>query len=320
MSTPRSLATRPTPPLVDKPADFDRYLTCRKRRFIRKTSTRPILADRTNAPAPSPQRKAQPSPHKTQPSPRKAQPSPHKAQPSPRKAQPSPQRKPQPSPQRKPQPSPQRKPKPSPQRRQSFSQPFSHPFDQTFEEPFSQLSFEQPFAQPFSQPLSQRQQPLVRKAPPPPPPQQPAQKPPPAPQQQPAPQPIQQPKKFTASCTSLSQAKMRASPVRRAKVLLGGARFEDGAAPSLIQKVVSQNLRCTKCACAVARFRGFEWRSDVGYMHFRNFYPDEAKLLERSTPSSTAAAYCCQCTWISLGDEIREISNCHDSQLNWANA
>ena len=100
------------------------------------------------------------------------------------------------------------------------------------------------------------------------------------------------------------------------KVLLGGANFEAGVA-SVLRRIVNGRLRCTKCACAVVRFPGFEWKSDdAHYMHFRNFYPDRDSLLQGATPAPAAAAYCCQCSWTSLGDEMKEL---HEAKagLSW---
>jgi hypothetical protein len=58
-------------------------------------------------------------------------------------------------------------------------------------------------------------------------------------------------------------------------------------------------LRCTKCDFAVARFEGFEWKSDVDYLFFRNNHPEAAKLKTSLKLNHGRAAYCCQCSWTS---------------------
>ena len=57
-----------------------------------------------------------------------------------------------------------------------------------------------------------------------------------------------------------------------------GADCTPGDKPSSLRKVVSASLRCTRCAQAVLRLPGAAWQPDVGYMHFREVYPDLRKL------------------------------------------
>lgn len=83
---------------------------------------------------------------------------------------------------------------------------------------------------------------------------------------------------------------------RRSRVVVGGADRAAGPKASLMRGIVTEGIRCTKCAQPVLRFAGFAWDDDVGYMHFRNHYPDKAKLLARAA-TSDAAAYCCVCAW-----------------------
>mmetsp|Transcript_22324 Transcript_22324/g.68721 ORF Transcript_22324/g.68721 Transcript_22324/m.68721 type:complete len:126 (-) Transcript_22324:175-552(-) len=91
------------------------------------------------------------------------------------------------------------------------------------------------------------------------------------------------------------------APRRRAKVLLGGADCQTGAA-SMLKKVVSESMACTKCGQHVLRFVGYKWASDVSYIHFREYYPDRTKLLAAATVSAKHAAYCCQCAWTHTDD------------------
>lgn len=96
------------------------------------------------------------------------------------------------------------------------------------------------------------------------------------------------------------------SPKSRKKAIVGGSDCEVGPTASLMRRIATERLRCTKCAQLVLRFVGFEWSDSATYMHFRNFYPDEHRLLERATKSTPKAAYCCQCHWISV-DTIKEL-------------
>ena len=122
---------------------------------------------------------------------------------------------------------------------------------------------------------------------------------------------------------SLFEAKRSArgpAVARRSKLLLGGPRFEQGPAPSVIKRIVSSEIRCTKCAHAVTRFAEFKWTTEVCYMHFRNFYPDRTKLLVKADPDCDFAAYCCQCSWTNISNEkIVEVSGA-DPNLSWVNA
>ena len=94
---------------------------------------------------------------------------------------------------------------------------------------------------------------------------------------------------------------------KRKKVILGGSECAVGPAPSLMRRIVSESVRCTKCAQKVARFAGYRWTGEASYMHFRNYYPDPDKLLVQAVKSQTAAAYCCQCNWTSL-EGINEVN------------
>ena len=87
------------------------------------------------------------------------------------------------------------------------------------------------------------------------------------------------------------------------------ARFA-GAAPSKLRGVVSARLRCTKCAHDVSRFAGYRWRPTAAYLHFRNYHPDPARLLEEAEAADGHAAYCCQCAWLDAV-ELRDLGCDH---------
>jgi hypothetical protein len=82
------------------------------------------------------------------------------------------------------------------------------------------------------------------------------------------------------------------------------------------------HILCRKCNYMVVRLQGAEWDDDHGrvnlYLTLRNFYPDWCRLASATPvgaedghgPSSvlqhvlkvnpTAAAYCCQCSWLTV--------------------
>lgn len=90
------------------------------------------------------------------------------------------------------------------------------------------------------------------------------------------------------SASNLGQPRLEMT--RRKKVLLGGTDYQVGPLPSVMKRVVSDRIRCTKCTQSVARYPGFEWKATVTYMHFRNFYPDQDKLLTQAASVRTSAA------------------------------
>ena len=57
-------------------------------------------------------------------------------------------------------------------------------------------------------------------------------------------------------------------------VYLAGSRDEHGIGPGR----GCSNLRCTKCDFEVLRVADREWKDDVEYLFFRNFYPNLEKL------------------------------------------
>ena len=62
-------------------------------------------------------------------------------------------------------------------------------------------------------------------------------------------------------------------------------------------------LRCTACDFAVQAFRGsVAWSSGAAadYLFFRNVFPDREKLGRCLQAAPGGAAYCCQCSWVSV--------------------
>ena len=74
--------------------------------------------------------------------------------------------------------------------------------------------------------------------------------------------------------------------------------------------LLSARLRCTKCAHDVSRFPGYRWRPTAAYLHFRNYHPDRARLLEEADQHVDYAAYCCQCAWLDAV-ELRDLGCDH---------
>ena len=59
-------------------------------------------------------------------------------------------------------------------------------------------------------------------------------------------------------------------------------------------------LRCTSCDFPVLLFPHSAWRVGADYMFFRLHCPDRAKLGAGLVQHAGAAAYCCQCSWLSV--------------------
>ena len=73
---------------------------------------------------------------------------------------------------------------------------------------------------------------------------------------------------------------------------------------------VAARRRGTKGAHDVARFPGYRWRPTAAYLHFRNYHPDPARLLEEAEAADGHAAYCCQCAWLDAV-ELRDLGCDH---------
>ena len=83
---------------------------------------------------------------------------------------------------------------------------------------------------------------------------------------------------------------------------LGASDSPLGATRSMAARRACPQLRCTACDFAVLAFRsGAAWDAAAAdYLFFRNVFPDRARLGARLLPSPGAAAYCCQCSWVSV--------------------
>ena len=99
----------------------------------------------------------------------------------------------------------------------------------------------------------------------------------------------------------------RAPPAAAARsAVSSSASVGVAAGSSSSSSETSTNLRCSSCDFRVLRFLDSEWKSDVDYMFFRNFMPNEAKLRPMLKASDGRCAYSCQCSWasIELGERV----------------
>eukprot|EP00794_Sanderia_malayensis_P018761 gene18761-20652_t len=64
-------------------------------------------------------------------------------------------------------------------------------------------------------------------------------------------------------------------------------------------------LHCTSCDNKVVSFDNFLWYKDCDYLFFRNNYPDFDKMKVYLMPSRGSRAYCCQCHWMTVNDQIK---------------
>lgn len=107
-------------------------------------------------------------------------------------------------------------------------------------------------------------------------------------------------------------------------VFLGGAYDTIGYC-SLLNPKVCSSLRCTECNFLVLRFIGKRWdEKESDYLFFRNCMPDETKLARKHINASDFAAYCCQCSFISVNNLVKvglmhntKIGNGFSSHLKW---
>ena len=82
---------------------------------------------------------------------------------------------------------------------------------------------------------------------------------------------------------------------------LGPCDAQQGATRSLATKRSCPKQRCTSCDFVVVQVRdGSMWEASADYLFFRNVFPDLAKLRARLKHCPGAAAYCCQCSWVSI--------------------
>jgi hypothetical protein len=100
---------------------------------------------------------------------------------------------------------------------------------------------------------------------------------------------------------------------RGGMVLIGGTICSLGPEPSKFRNVVNDHLLCTKCMCEVVRFEDVEWGKDADYIFFRNYWPDADRLCDKMKRRDGSAAYCCQCSSISVTD-IQTVDR-HDENI-----
>jgi len=106
---------------------------------------------------------------------------------------------------------------------------------------------------------------------------------------------------------------------------IGGADAKLGRASFMSPDVSCDALRCVSCDFDVVSFDGVAWRGGEGgargpgvdYMFFRNNYPDAGKMGARATERDGWRAYCCQCSWRSLGVGGREKVDAVGGELRW---
>ena len=92
-----------------------------------------------------------------------------------------------------------------------------------------------------------------------------------------------------------------AAPERCTYLCLGSASAPLGLTRSLALRRGCPAQRCTACDFPVLQFRGGEaWAAGAEYLFFRNVYPDRGKLAARLSPEAGAAAFCCQCSWVTV--------------------
>lgn len=106
---------------------------------------------------------------------------------------------------------------------------------------------------------------------------------------------------------------------------VGGADAKLGRASFMSPDASCDALRCVSCDFDVVSFDGAAWCGGEGgakgpgvdYMFFRNNYPDAGKMGARATERKGWRAYCCQCSWRSLGLGRREKVDAVGGELRW---
>lgn len=105
---------------------------------------------------------------------------------------------------------------------------------------------------------------------------------------------------------------------RCVRVVISGSSSLRGAKSSAFSKCVCDSLRCIQCNFEVLWFNRARWLSGVDYMFFRNSVPNEDKLrakLSFDAINFEYCAYCCQCSWTDIKDEL--VVGLGSSQLQW---
>lgn len=107
--------------------------------------------------------------------------------------------------------------------------------------------------------------------------------------------------------------------------IVGGSDAKLGRASFMSPDAPCDALRCVSCDFDVVSFDGVAWCSGEGgvkgpgvdYMFFRNNYPDASAMGARATERAGWRAYCCQCSWRSLGVGGREKVDGVGGELRW---
>lgn len=87
-------------------------------------------------------------------------------------------------------------------------------------------------------------------------------------------------------------------PVKKCAVVYIGSGFSPSSQRSC------PKMRCSKCDCSVVSFNNFEWDTTIDYLFLRNNYPDFTRLKPMLKSKTDSLAYACQCSSISLIDQI----------------
>ncbi|KAI9094028.1 retinal maintenance-domain-containing protein [Phlyctochytrium arcticum] len=121
----------------------------------------------------------------------------------------------------------------------------------------------------------------------------------------PSPVPTTPLKVILGSEVDLCRPKSKCAPV-----CIGGSRDERGLSLGSIRRTCTQ-LRCSKCDFKCVAFPDASWTNKADYLFFRNHMPNTTKLQDMLVHSANVTAYCCQCTWKSIGEltSVNEIVN-----------
>ena len=106
---------------------------------------------------------------------------------------------------------------------------------------------------------------------------------------------------------------------------IGGRDSRLGRASFMSPDAACDALRCVSCDFDVVSFDGVAWArgeggakgAGVDYMFFRNNYPDAGKMECRAVGAKDWRAYCCQCSWRSVGGGGREKVDAVGGELRW---
>jgi len=83
-------------------------------------------------------------------------------------------------------------------------------------------------------------------------------------------------------------------------VKVGGSKHPRGANSSVGGMVLCDALSCTDCDHRVLQVQDSVWTGLIDYMFLRNNYPSLSRLSIYLKKDLGSAAYCCQCSWLSV--------------------